>query len=139
MTSAFSVICVLILVALVEGGRRFGREYDRTLVCQACKTDSGGVSLTKTDELYGPLHFLARPVLDMPVGPPSQGITTALGLCVVQADPQTTAHPNIDLHCPIWSCLYYHVAISAMQVSSNQIELNLKRKILTLVLQNVVL
>lgn len=29
---AFTVICVFILVALVEGVRRFGREYDRRIV-----------------------------------------------------------------------------------------------------------
>jgi copper transporter 1 len=29
---AFSVICIFILVGLVEGVRRFGREYDRRIV-----------------------------------------------------------------------------------------------------------
>ncbi|CAG7852946.1 SubName: Full=Related to copper transport protein {ECO:0000313/EMBL:CCA75408.1} [Serendipita indica DSM 11827] len=29
---AFTVICIFILVALVEGVRRFGREYDRRLI-----------------------------------------------------------------------------------------------------------
>lgn len=119
MAFTFSVIFVFILVALVEGVRRFGREYDRTLLCQVRKPDSVGISLTKTDDLYGPLYFLARPVLDMPLGPPSQGITTALGLCVVHADPRTTDHSRIDLHCPIWSRLHYYVAGYAIQVSSN--------------------
>jgi hypothetical protein len=32
---AFTVICVFILVALVEGVRRFGREYDRRIVSLA--------------------------------------------------------------------------------------------------------
>lgn len=35
MAFAFTVICVFILVALVEGVRRLGREYDRRLVRQA--------------------------------------------------------------------------------------------------------
>ena len=65
----YSVICVFILVALVEGVRRFGREYDRTLVRRTRKLDSASGRLTKTDDLNGPLYFLARPVLDM--GSPS--------------------------------------------------------------------
>ena len=73
---AFSVICVFILVALVEGVRRFGREYDRTLVRQARKRDSASGSLTKTNDLYGPLYFLARPVLDIPLGPPSRELSS---------------------------------------------------------------
>ena len=72
---------MFILVALVEGGRRFGREYDRTLVRQARRTDSAGVSLTKTDDLRGPLHFVARPVLDMPVGPPGNHHRPRLMCC----------------------------------------------------------
>lgn len=54
---AFSVISVFILVALVEGVRRFGREYDRTIVCQA-RADSARGSLTKADDLYSPLYFV---------------------------------------------------------------------------------
>jgi len=46
-----SVICMFILVALVEGVRRLGREYDRALVRQARKIDSASGSLTKTNDL----------------------------------------------------------------------------------------
>ncbi|PVF96560.1 Ctr copper transporter [Serendipita vermifera] len=41
---AFTVICIFILVALVEGVRRFGREYDRRLVRLA------KASFTKMDD-----------------------------------------------------------------------------------------
>jgi len=50
----FSVIFVFILVALVEGVRRFGREYDRTLVRQAGNIDSASGRLTKTNDLESP-------------------------------------------------------------------------------------
>ncbi|KIM21865.1 hypothetical protein M408DRAFT_79921, partial [Serendipita vermifera MAFF 305830] len=47
---AFSVICVFILVALVEGVRRFGREYDRRIVRLAnlSQSDSGS-NLNKSE------------------------------------------------------------------------------------------
>jgi len=56
---AFSVICVFVLVALVEGVRRFGREYDRRLVRRQRQRqqargeiDSAPDSLNKAGALY---------------------------------------------------------------------------------------
>lgn len=65
MAFASTVISVFILVALVEGVRRFGREYDRRLVRQARETDSTHGSLTKADGLYVSLYFIVLLVLDM--------------------------------------------------------------------------
>ena len=53
------------LVAMIEGVRRVGREYDRGIVYGAREIDS---SLTKADGLYDPLYFIARLVLDTPFG-----------------------------------------------------------------------
>ena len=56
---AFSVICVFILVALVEGVRRFGREYDRTLVRQA-SPPAYGFEPTHKQQLIRALIFTVQ-------------------------------------------------------------------------------
>ena len=77
---AFSVICVFILVVLIEGVRRLGREYDRILVRQAREIDSARGSLTKANDLCGPLYFAVRPVLDVPPreSPPPSALVSKL-------------------------------------------------------------
>ncbi|KAG8757250.1 hypothetical protein FRC14_002248 [Serendipita sp. 396] len=54
---AFTVICVFVLVGLVEGVRRFGREYDRRLA-RLARLESMETGLNKTEEGQIPRPFV---------------------------------------------------------------------------------